>query len=245
MDSFGAFTQCMVDGDAESLRRERKNRRFGLAVSVTFQVALLAALVLIPLMSQAVLPLIRINQIPLLRVPPPVQIVQTQPSHPSSTTTSYPVPSRSSAPISHHNLPTPIGSEVDLNLGPANFGPSGEGTDILELPSVPRPPEMPTTHPSDRPFVRGGKVMEALLINRIEPRYPAIASATHTSGEVVLNAIIGTDGAIRSLSVMSGNPLLIKAATDAVSQWRYKPTMLNGQPVEVQTVITVKFVLQD
>ena len=66
---------------------------------------------------------------------------------------------------------------------------------------------------------------------------------THTQGEVVMHAIIGRDGTIASLQVVSGHALLAPAAIDAVRQWRYRPYTLNGEPVEVETLITVRFVL--
>jgi protein TonB len=243
MDSFGAFTQCMVDGDPESLRRERKNPRFGLAVSVTFQVALLATLVLIPLMSQAVLPLVRVNQIPLLQAPPTVPIVQAQVAHP--TTDRLPSIPTHFTPVVHR--PSTAFTAIGIDPGPVELGSIGDPTNILGTAgALPQPPEMPSTsHQPDRPITRGGNVMEAMLTNRIQPTYPSVAKLARASGAVVLNAIIGTDGTIQSLKVISGNPLLIKAATDAVSQWRYKPTLLNGQPVEVETLITVNFVLQE
>ena len=84
-------------------------------------------------------------------------------------------------------------------------------------------------------------VQSALLTNRIIPVYPPWAIQTRTQGEVKLHAIIATDGTIKSLEVESGNPLLIEAARGAVQQWRYKPAVLNGQPVEVDTFITVIF----
>jgi protein TonB len=85
--------------------------------------------------------------------------------------------------------------------------------------------------------------MEALLINRVQPAYPAIARTTRTSGAVVLSAVIAADGTIQSLRVVSGSPLLTVAATAAVREWRFKPTLLDGQPIEVQTLITINFVL--
>jgi protein TonB len=86
--------------------------------------------------------------------------------------------------------------------------------------------------------------LEAQLINRIEPRYPSIAVQTKTEGAVLLHALISRDGRITSLEVVSGNPLLIHAALEAVQQWRYRPTMLSGEPVEVETTITVVFRLR-
>ena len=76
------------------------------------------------------------------------------------------------------------------------------------------------------------------------PVYPAIARITRTQGVVVLEALITREGAVDSLRVISGHQLLIQAALDAVRQWRYRPTLLNGEPVEVITTITVTFTLQ-
>jgi len=86
--------------------------------------------------------------------------------------------------------------------------------------------------------------MEAMLVHRVQPDYPEIARAMHLSGTVRLRALISTDGRVRELTVLSGNPILARAAVAAVSEWRYRPTLLSGQPVEVETLITVNFVLQ-
>ena len=80
-----------------------------------------------------------------------------------------------------------------------------------------------------------------MLINRVVPEYPAIANRTGVQGEVKLHAIIARDGTIQSLSVISGHPMLTGAALEAVQQWRYRPYVLNGAPVEVDTYITVTF----
>jgi protein TonB len=85
--------------------------------------------------------------------------------------------------------------------------------------------------------------MEAMLVLRVQPEYPAMARAVHISGTVQLRAIIGRDGAVRELQVISGNPLLVQAARAAVLRWRYRPTLLNGEPVEVETYITANFLL--
>ncbi len=86
-------------------------------------------------------------------------------------------------------------------------------------------------------------VTKGLLIHRVEPSYPALARAARVQGEVVLTAIIDTNGAIKNLQLVSGHPMLVPAAITAVQQWRYKPYLLNGQPVEVETTITVIFSL--
>jgi periplasmic protein TonB len=87
-------------------------------------------------------------------------------------------------------------------------------------------------------------VTKGLLIHRVEPPYPNLAKAARVQGEVVLKAVINTNGDIQDLQLVSGHPMLVPAAIAAVKQWRYKPYLLNGQPVEVETTITVIFTLQ-
>jgi periplasmic protein TonB len=86
-------------------------------------------------------------------------------------------------------------------------------------------------------------VTSGLLLRKVEPSYPAIARAARIQGDVVLKAIIDKDGNIQDLQLVSGHPMLVPAAIQAVKQWRYKPYLLNGQPVEVETTITVIFTL--
>jgi protein TonB len=81
------------------------------------------------------------------------------------------------------------------------------------------------------------------LINQTKPVYPALARQARIQGNVVLHAIIDKDGNVAQLEVISGHPLLVQAALDAVKQWRYKPTLLNNDPVEVDTTITVTFTM--
>jgi protein TonB len=86
-------------------------------------------------------------------------------------------------------------------------------------------------------------VTKGLLIHRVEPAYPTLARAARVQGEVVLSAVIDTSGQIQNLQLVSGHPMLVPAALSAVKQWRYKPYLLNGQPTEVETTITVIFTL--
>jgi len=86
-------------------------------------------------------------------------------------------------------------------------------------------------------------MMEGNLIYRMQPDYPALARLARIQGAVVLRAVISKQGTIDNLQAVSGPPLLMKAAIDAVQQWRYRPYLLNGEPVEVDTEITVNFVL--
>jgi periplasmic protein TonB len=86
-------------------------------------------------------------------------------------------------------------------------------------------------------------VTAGLVIKKVNPVYPPLARTARVQGSVVLAAIIGKDGTIQNLHVLSGHPLLTQAALDAVKQWRYKPYILNGEPVEVDTQVTVNFTL--
>jgi periplasmic protein TonB len=89
----------------------------------------------------------------------------------------------------------------------------------------------------------GGNVQSTKLISQVRPIYPADAKEQRIQGKVSLLAIIGKDGTIQNLTVAQGHPLLVPAALEAVKQWIYKPTLLNGEPVEVVTTIDVNFTL--
>ncbi|MHB8541766.1 MAG: energy transducer TonB [Candidatus Acidiferrales bacterium] len=89
----------------------------------------------------------------------------------------------------------------------------------------------------------GGNVAAANVIHTVQPIYPAIAKTAHIQGTVLLHALIAKNGSVKHLTFVSGPPLLMRSAMDAVKQWRYKPTLLNGNPVEVDTTITVIFTL--
>ena len=89
----------------------------------------------------------------------------------------------------------------------------------------------------------GDNIEAARLVNRVQPIYPPLARQTRISGTVKLRAIIGKDGTVQELQLISGHPLLVQAALDAVKQWRYQPTLVNSEPVEVDTEIDVIFAL--
>ncbi|HZQ41777.1 MAG TPA: energy transducer TonB [Acidobacteriaceae bacterium] len=101
---------------------------------------------------------------------------------------------------------------------------------------APPPNASGTSTPSGAVRISGG-VMAGQLISRVDPVYPD----TDAQGTVVLHAIIGPDGTVQQLSVISGPPPLVKAAVDAVRQWTYRPYLLNGDPVSVDTTVTVSF----
>jgi protein TonB len=103
------------------------------------------------------------------------------------------------------------------------------------VPALPKP-----VHTVQRVRVSAG-VTDGLLIHRVEPIYPPVAQQAHIQGTVVLAAVIDKGGNVQSLQVVSGPPLLVRAAIDAVKQWRYQPLLVNGQPIEVETIVTVNF----
>jgi protein TonB len=117
---------------------------------------------------------------------------------------------------------------------------------IRQVEVKPPPPPTPLRLPEAAPRVVevGGKVQAAKLMQKVEPVYPLIARQARISGTVRLEAIIAADGRIRELKVMSGHPLLVQSALDAVRQWRYQPTLLNNTAVEVLTHIDVNYTLR-
>jgi TonB family protein len=89
----------------------------------------------------------------------------------------------------------------------------------------------------------GGNVMAAMLVHKVEPEYPDLAKQVRVKGVVRFSAVVGKDGTVESLKLLSGDPLLVEAATTSVQQWQYKPTLLNGEPVRVATTVDVNFTL--
>jgi periplasmic protein TonB len=136
---------------------------------------------------------------------------------------------------------------VDVDSSAPNFSDSQQRTGFENIAGdnviqIAKSPEV-TAHDS-KPIERikqGGTVQQAMLISQVKPTYPALGLQIHLQGDVVLRAIIDKEGRVSELQVISGHPLLIQSALDAVRQWRYRPTMLNGEPVEVDTTITVSF----
>jgi periplasmic protein TonB len=114
---------------------------------------------------------------------------------------------------------------------------------LAPAPFVPAPPATPGASSStDSKPKAGGNIQQAVLIYRKDAEYPKIARQTGAKGTVTLNATIGTDGNIKKVKVVSGHAMLTNAAIEAVKQWRYRPTLLNGQPVETETQILINFI---
>jgi protein TonB len=246
----GALSGCLVEGDVEQLARAKRARRRALAISLLVQATALAAIILIPLIWAA-------ERIALGSTPPlPIYMpgggprsapfvsqrapVKRRPCFicaPSSIPTRIPTPESEAAAsdAALSNLPPggiPGGANIPSAL-PRDFGPSSFAPLRPPTTAAPAPRRVVLTH-----------IEPAKIIHRVEPVYPFLATQTRRSGRVELHAIIATDGTIQLLQVVGGDPLFFSSALDAVRQWRYRPTILNGQPVEVETTITVIYHLQ-
>jgi len=235
----GSLQGCLVEGDPEQRCRERGVRRKALATSVFLQTSVLAALVLIPLLGRPA-PLARTIMTPV----PPYR-------HPAARPQAAPAPRGDVRPVCivcvtsrpanltptrGANTNEPIGIQ-ELGSGEIPAAPCPSCIDIGQT-NGPRPPVANEPRRGKPPVVHT-QIDPAMLIHRVEPTYPILPKQLGRSGRVELRAIIATDGTIQSLRVVSGDPLFYQSALDAVSQWRYRPTVLNGEPVEIDTFITV------
>ncbi len=108
----------------------------------------------------------------------------------------------------------------------------------------PPPPPGPGQQGGPQRIVVGGAIQQSKLINQVRPEYPALAMQARIQGTVRLNLVILNDGSVGHIQVISGHPLLVPPAIEAVKQWKYQPTLLNGEPVEVQTTADVNFTLE-
>jgi len=215
------------------------NKTWTVVLSAIGQSLLLAILILIPLIYTEALPNALMKT--LIVAPPPPAAPQALPARNAAQVRIIPL-KKFLAPA---KIPARIAAEV--NEPPTLYveGGSASGNENNALRELLRPtsPVAPPAPVEPRPqrIRQGGEVEDALLVNRVVPEYPAIARTAHVSGMVVLHAIISKEGAVKELTYVSGPPLLVKAAMDAVRQWRYRPTMLDGEPVEVETTIQVVF----
>ena len=135
---------------------------------------------------------------------------------------------------------------ISAGIGIPAQGPAG-GSAISDIVSELRAPTLPPPPPPDKkrpPVVVVGSLQASKLVHKVSPVYPELAVRAHVSGTVVLVAIIDEEGNVSDLKVLSGHPLLRDAALQAVQRWKYSPTILNGEPVPVQAMVTVVFTLQ-
>jgi len=232
--------------------KKRTNKRYTVVLSMVFQVAFLAILILIPLIYTEALPKTLMSSILLAPPPPPppppppapAQVVHVKPQAHLMDAGKLVAPKvipKDVKIIKEDAAPPDMGGISGGVPGGVAGGSMGGviGGVIGSVGTAPPPPPRPTV---TRTRV-GGAVQNAKLVNRVQPIYPPLARQTRISGTVRLHAIIAKNGSVEQLTVESGHPLLVQAALDAVKQWRYQPTLLNGEPVEVDTEIDVIFSL--
>ena len=241
------FEDMVVSG-AHSVKT---NKPWTVVLSMLFQVLFLGILILIPLIYTEALPKAMLATMIVAPPPPPppppppvaTQIVKVKPQVHLMDAGKLVAPKV---------IPKDVKiikeeAEPDMNAGMAGGVPGGVaggsmggviGGVIGGMGGAPPPPK-----PTASRIRQGGSVQAALLVNKVQPVYPPLARQTRISGTVRLHALISKQGTVESLEVLSGHPLLVRAAMDAVQQWKYKPTLLNGEPVEVDTTIDVIFSL--
>jgi protein TonB len=222
------------------------------------EVLLVGALALIPLIETEALPKTIWTEELRAPLPPPpspsslgTRTSRSAPRRVSSSATLEAPPSIPPTIAQIHDEPLPPAQFTSSYIGVpggVNDGQSGAGLDhvlqsILGNPTPQPPPPQRLKPNQSRPIHMGGSVIAAKIVYQPKPEYPDLAKMTRTEGAVELEAIIGKDGTIEELKVLKGHPLLVKAALEAVRQWRYEPTLLNGEPVAVITEITVNFKL--
>jgi periplasmic protein TonB len=227
--------------------KKKTNKGWTVIVSTVVQVLFLGILILIPLIYTQALPKAMLSTLLIAPPPPPPPPPPPQPQkvevkpiarliQAGKLVQPRAIPKEVAvfreAPLPPDVIPTNTQSGVFGGIpGQGIIGGSG--------PAAPPPPKPATP----TRIKQGGNVTAASLINQTRPVYPPLARQARIQGSVVLHAIIDKDGKVAQLEVVSGHPLLVQAALDAVKQWRYKPTLLNGDPVEVDTTITVTFTM--
>ncbi len=233
------FNELVVSGAKGEMARTHKPWSIGL--SVIIQASILGAMLLIPLIYTQVLPKTMLTTF-LVAPPPP-------PPPPQQAVVKQVKPVKVLA-VNKMAAPTVIPKKIEIakDEAPPAVNPNdmpgvagGTGDVLGGVGTGAAPPPPPPAAPK-RIHV-GGNVQAASLVNKVEPQYPAIAKTAHVSGTVVLHAIIAKDGSVEKLQFVSGPALLMASAMSAVKEWRYRPTMLNGQPVEVDTTVQVVFSL--
>jgi protein TonB len=250
------FEQSLIEGTGKT------NKPWTIVVSFGLQILLVGVLVLIPLIHYEMLPRTQLTSFLVAPPPPPPpppppaavvpKVVKVIPRQFDAGRLMAPksIP-KTIAEIKEEELPAPTGA-VGVVGGVPGGVPGGTpggviGGIIGAVPTAappPPPPKVEAPKPKEVQRIRvGGNVQQANLIRKVTPVYPPLAKQARIQGTVKFTAVISRDGTIQNLQLVSGHPLLVPAAQEAVKQWVYRPTLLNGEPVEVITQIDVNFTL--
>jgi protein TonB len=240
------------DSLIESTSRFKTKQKWTTLLSFVLQTFLILIMILIPLIYTEALPKAQLTTFLVAPPPPPppppppaeviraVKVVQTdiidgQLRSPTK------IPEKV-AMIKEEEAPPPVSSMSGVVGGVPGGVPGGSMGGVLGGIIGSTTVAVPKAATPQRIRVSQG-VVEGNAISQPKPLYPSMAKMARVQGQVVLQAIISKTGVIENLRVVSGHPMLQQAALDAVRQWRYRPYLLNGEPVEVETTITVNFTL--
>lgn len=238
------FDQTFIEDHPQAVRKP-----YSVLLSTLLQTAAVCLLILAPLLYTQTLPNAQLRS--MLMAPPPPSTVPK----PRVITPGIKVRAVRTLSLAKITAPVAIPKQIsqiddapaapDLAINSSGEGNSPSGNPLLFASSGPAapiaaaPPLM--TQTPNGPVRIGGTIAEANLTHRVNPAYPPLAKSARIQGTVEFTAIISKDGSVQNLKLISGHPLLVNAARDAILQWRYRPTRLNGEPVEVMTTITVHF----
>jgi protein TonB len=240
-ESFGALQGCLVEGDPEQRARQRRVRRRALALSVLLQAAVLIAVVLVPLFAKT-------ERIALANVTP---VPPYQPYRHAARVADAHTPPNPCRICPGRIIPNTIVMHTTTSEEGANdpqFPELTEGPadpNAIPIPDArPPKPEVERIEQKRPQTVHITTIDPAMLKRRVDPVYPTLMKQTRREGRVEIHAIIGADGSMQSIQAVGGDPMFYSSALAAVQQWIYKPTYLNGQPVQVDTTITVIYSMQ-
>jgi protein TonB len=179
----------------------------------------------------------RASEVVIVRAEPP----KPPPVAPRARPPVASAPSRDAAPIDAPRGIEPEPPRDDIGAPTAPPGSVIIGSPVGDIAAEPPPPPPPPPPPLRSPIRAGGDVRRPQKVYGPAPVYPAIAQSARVSGVVVLEAVIAEDGSVRDVRVLRSIPLLDQAAIDAVRQWRFTPTLLDGQPIAIVMTVTVGF----
>jgi len=240
------------DSLLESSGRLRTKRKWTTVLSLVLQCLLIGVMILVPLIYTEALPRQQLMTFLVAPPPPPppppppaampvrvVKVIQTDIMN-GQLRTPTKIPEKV-AMIKEEAAPPPMTTAGVIGGVPGGV-PGGSLGGVMGGIIGGTPVAMPKVAMPTRVRVSAG-VQQGNLISQVKPTYPAIAKSARIQGAVVLQAEISKQGTIENLRVISGHPMLVQNALDAVKQWRYKPYLLNGEPVPVETTVTVNFTL--
>ncbi len=225
-------------------------------ISTAMHIVMILFLVMIPLVFFSALPdvnlLTFVFATPVPPPPPPIPIPPADPIHVSKPvrieqgifTGPVGIPNGvAPAPDEEPMVTTALPNGIQTGVFGAASGAAAVGSALLPpaIPTILEPPRRPERKP---PTIVGGDVQQSKLLVKVTPEYPELARRARISGHVVMEIQVDEDGSITDIKVLSGHPLLVDAALKAARQWRYSPTLLNGEPVPVIATVTMVFHLQ-